>query len=173
MPDYGAPSRDRDFSDGARSALRTSEHLHSFTLEHRGIDAGCDKRLKQAVEMSSCAQMAYILAVNSSIISETGGPCGPQNCTVRLTGPTVVVHWHDAHSAGRPLSAAGAHRGRISRRTVCGQTMMATETQATRLAWCVKVNQTWARLAAGSGCWLHRGDPPGQDGAASRLCYSE
>lgn len=32
---------------------------------------------------ASGAQMAYILAVNASIISETGGPCGPKDCTVR------------------------------------------------------------------------------------------
>jgi hypothetical protein len=37
--------------------------------------------------LNFCLQTSYILAVNSGILSDTGGTCSDANCTVRQSGP--------------------------------------------------------------------------------------
>lgn len=35
-------------------------------------------------------QMAYILAINAAIISDTGGPCSAADCTVAIGNPGCI-----------------------------------------------------------------------------------
>jgi hypothetical protein len=64
------------------------------------------------------SQMAYILTVNALILSDTGGPCGPNNCTVRRWSSSMHL-WRSAapqyleaccqHAAS--LASAGSRQG--------------------------------------------------------------
>ncbi len=58
------------------------------------------------------AQMAYILAVNASIISQTGGPCSAADCTVRTA--------RARRRAAVPLRERGARSPESPRRALQG-----------------------------------------------------
>ena len=70
----------RHVLDGAKCPTLSAIHTAGVCLLPFPALAGCLGNVRAG---ASGAQMAYILAVNASIISETGGPCGPKDCTVR------------------------------------------------------------------------------------------
>ena len=80
MPDDRAAGGDRHVLDGAKCPALSAIHSACVCLLPFPALAGCLGNVRAG---ASGAQMAYILAVNASIISETGGPCGPKDCTVR------------------------------------------------------------------------------------------
>lgn len=54
-----------------------------------------------------CMQIAYILAVNASIVADTGGPCGPADCTVsRVSIPLTSETQNLFTAAGLSQAAA-------------------------------------------------------------------
>jgi hypothetical protein len=64
-------------------------------------------------------QIAYILSVNSSIVSETGGTCSSDDCTVTSMHPPIkflacAVRLGSPRSIGPCVDLASPTRGRIS-----------------------------------------------------------
>ena len=52
-------------------------HMAYFQAAH--IHRAVSSKAKTCVTM----QIVYIITVNALLITESGGPCGPQDCTVR------------------------------------------------------------------------------------------
>ena len=76
--------RNSTFTTELRAGTVTFLTVGCACLACAALLPGCDGLPGVLMRLLWCTQMAYILTVNALILSDTGGPCGPNNCTVRV-----------------------------------------------------------------------------------------